>query len=56
LRTIRSQVREIIWLNPLDQQKWSEYQSVKLFSRYSAMFPCNTVADLERVLNSRLLV
>jgi len=56
LRTIRSQVREIIWLNPLDQRKWSEYQSVKLFSGYSAMFPCNTVADLERVLNSRLLV
>jgi len=55
LEKLREKVKEIIWLNTLPRQEWSSYSTVAAFQRSAAMFPCNTLADLEQVLSRKFL-
>jgi uncharacterized protein with von Willebrand factor type A (vWA) domain len=55
LGRLREEVKEIIWLNTLPREDWDKYSSVKAFQKLVAMFPCNTLADLEQVLAQKFL-
>jgi uncharacterized protein with von Willebrand factor type A (vWA) domain len=55
LEKLRGKVKEIIWLNTLPRQEWSSYSTVAAFQRSAAMFPCNTLADLEQVMSRKFL-
>jgi len=55
LKSLRKQVKEILWLNTLNQSTWEKYSSVKAFQPFCQMFECNTILDLERIISSQLL-
>ena len=54
LDRIGSSVAGVIWLNTLPQQEWEDYPTCELFAEYARMFECNTLADLERILQHEL--
>ncbi|NMB40698.1 MAG: VWA domain-containing protein [Firmicutes bacterium] len=54
VQRLRDEVKEIIWLNTLPQGDWDKYSSVQAFQKIAAMFPCNTLTDLEQVLGRKL--
>lgn len=55
LKKLKSKVREIIWLNTLPATEWDAYSSVKSFREIVTMLPCNTLADLEQVVSSKIM-
>ncbi len=55
LERLQREVKEIIWLNTLPQEDWDKYSSVEVFQKIVAMYPCNTLADLEQVLSQKFL-
>lgn len=52
LQKLREKVKEIIWLNTLPREECS---TVAAFQKVAAMFPCNTLADLEQVMSRKFL-
>lgn len=55
LARVRRRVRDVIWLNPLRREEWERYSVIGQFQRFCQMYPCNTLAQLEQVLQSNLL-
>lgn len=55
LNRLNGEVKEIIWLNTLPAEEWEKYSTVDSFKTLTTMFPCNTLADLERVMSRRFL-
>ena len=53
LRRLNDQAGRIIWLNPLPREQWSEHRSVREVSVLTDMWPCNTIAQLDEVLQGR---
>ncbi len=56
LSKIKNDVRKILWLNPLPLECWNRYQSIKMISDLVEMWPCNTIAQLEKALSSQLKI
>ncbi len=54
LSKLKDRVKRVIWLNPLPKEQWSDYRSVGSVAEMAEMWPCNTIAQLEEVLNGRL--
>ncbi len=54
LQRLKERVRKIIWLNPLPPEQWSRHRSVAAFSELVEMWPCNTIAQLEKAVAGRL--
>jgi hypothetical protein len=52
---LRRRVKDIIWLNPLPGGDWERTFTVQLFEKYSRMFECGTVSQLEQVLRKQLI-
>ncbi len=50
LARLRPRVRQILWLNTLPREEWKSQKTVRLFARYSAMYECQTLAHLEKIL------
>lgn len=55
LININSRSRKLLWLNPLPVKQWESHSSVKLFQKYSQMFPCNTLKHLEKLINTQII-
>jgi uncharacterized protein with von Willebrand factor type A (vWA) domain len=55
LQKLREKVKEIIWLNTLPREEWDNYSTVTAFQKAAAMFPCNTLTDLEQVMSRKFL-
>ncbi|MDO9534267.1 MAG: VWA domain-containing protein [Bacillota bacterium] len=55
LQRPKGKVKEILWLNTLPLDEWDNYSTVTAFQKLANMFPCNTLADLERVMSRKLL-
>ena len=51
---LKKRVRQIVWLNTLPAQEWSRHKTTELFQKSAWMFPCNTLADLDKVLQSQV--
>ncbi|WP_066637068.1 VWA domain-containing protein [Desulfolucanica intricata] len=56
LKHIRKNVKEVIWLNTLPRQEWQQYKSVFTFQQCSRMFECYTLAHLDKVMRSQILL
>ena len=54
LMVLKKKVRQIIWLNTLPSKEWSRHKTTELFQKSVWMFPCNTIADLNKVLQSQV--
>ncbi len=55
LNTLRGRIKEVVWLNTLPVEDWEKYSTVAEFQKAVTMFPCNTLADLEKVMSKKLL-
>ncbi len=55
LLELKSRVKDIVWLNPLPYDQWNTYPTIAIFRDAAAMFPCNTLQDLENVIAHKLL-
>jgi len=55
LDRVKTRVKRILWLNPLPFSEWSCYASVKAFAQRVEMWPCHTLAQLEKIVAGRLL-
>ncbi|GAW93015.1 vWA domain-containing protein [Calderihabitans maritimus] len=56
LGKLRRRVKDILWFNTLPEQEWSKYRSVKVFQAYCKMYQCNTLKDLEKIINQEFLL
>ncbi len=54
LQRLKERVRRIIWLNPLPPEQWSRHHSIAAFGELVEMWPCNTIAQLEKAVSGRL--
>lgn len=54
LQRFKDRVKRVIWLNPLQVERWPDYHSVGLVSAVVEMWPCSTIAQLEEVLTGQL--
>lgn len=54
LHMLKERVRKIIWLNPLSEERWSEFRSVTAVAAVVSMLPCSTIGQLEEALTNRL--
>ena len=54
LAVLQKRVRQIIWLNTLPDREWGRHKTTALFQKSSSMVPCNTLADLSKVLQSQV--
>ncbi len=54
LQGLKERVRRVIWLNPLPAEQWSRHRSVAEFGVLVEMWPCNTIAQLEKAVAGRL--
>ncbi len=52
---VKDRVKNIIWLNPLPKRDWPSQPSVELFKNYSDMYPCNTLSNLEELINKQII-
>ena len=50
LKSTRSKVREIIWLNTLPEKKWKDVKAIECFRPHCQMFECNTLGHLQDIL------
>lgn len=53
LKNFRGRVREILWLNTLPENRWSETKTVAYFLPYCQMVECYTLGHLQNILSSR---
>ena len=54
LGRLKNRVKKIIWLNPMPEELWDDYRSVRTVAQLVDMWPCSTIAQLEKVLDGRL--
>lgn len=54
LQKLKDRVKRVIWLNPMPIEQWPDYRSVGLIGEKVEMWPCSTIAQLEKVLAGRL--
>ena len=55
VKELQSRVKDIIWLNTLAPEEWDRFRSVGAFYNITRMFPCNRLADLERIFESKVI-
>jgi len=56
LGEVRRRVRGVVWLNTVPRREWPSLPGVSAFGRHATMYECNTLADLERVLQEAITV
>ncbi len=49
LKKIRSNVKEIVFLNTLPYEEWEGKSTVEFLKKHSLMYPCHTMSDLKNV-------
>ena len=54
LAALSKRVRQIIWLNTLPTKEWPRHKTTELFQKNALMVPCNTLADLGKILQSQV--
>lgn len=54
LAVLSKRVRQIIWLNTLPTKEWSRHKTTEIFQKSTLMVPCNTLADLGKILQSQV--
>ena len=54
LEKLNTQVKRIIWLNPMPVDIWPDYRSVSAVDNLVEMWPCSTIAQLESIAAGRL--
>ncbi|WP_005036691.1 vWA domain-containing protein [Holophaga foetida] len=54
LGLLRRSVKRIIWLNTLPREEWPRHRTTGLFQRHARMLPCNTLADLAKIVGSEI--
>lgn len=55
IESIKSKVKDIIWLNTLPKSSWQNRESVKLFKNHCQMFKCNKLKDIQQIIKKELL-
>ncbi|ADL12672.1 VWA domain-containing protein [Acetohalobium arabaticum] len=55
VKSIKSKVKDIIWLNTLPKSAWENRDSVKLFKNHCQMFKCNRLKDMQQIIKKKLL-
>ncbi|MEG2406905.1 MAG: VWA domain-containing protein, partial [Clostridiales bacterium] len=50
LEKISKKIKEIIWLNPMDEKDWERYIMVDAFSPYVSMYEASSIAKLTKAL------
>lgn len=55
LEDMRDQLKDIVWLNTLDQSKWDELESVQAFKDVTKMVECYTIKHLNNSLKINIL-
>lgn len=56
LEELYSNVRLILWLNPLKQEEWKKVPQLEDFRKYSKMFQSRSLRDLERIMRTEVLL
>lgn len=56
LGDIHSKVRLILWLNPLRREDWKKVPQLRDFREVSRMFQSRSIADLERIMRTEVLL
>jgi len=54
LAQLRRSVKQILWLNTLPREDWPRHRTTGLFQAHARMLPCNTLADLAKVVGSEI--
>ncbi len=55
LSALKRRAKNVIWLNTLPESEADNSHTVKAFRKEVKMYPCNTLADLERIIRSKVL-
>ncbi len=56
LAQLRRKVKDVVWLNTMPDTDWENAKTVMAFQKLVRMFPCNTLADLEKVMRKKIFV
>jgi uncharacterized protein with von Willebrand factor type A (vWA) domain len=54
LAALKRNVSNIIWLNTLPDGEWSRHKTTELFQQHTCMVSCNTLADLAKIVRSKV--
>ena len=54
LAVLNKRVGQIIWLNTLPTTEWPRHKTTELFQKNALMIPCNTLADLGKIIQSQV--
>jgi uncharacterized protein with von Willebrand factor type A (vWA) domain len=56
LSALRRGVKDVVWLNTMPDTDWENAKTVSTFQKLVHMYPCNTLADLEKVMRRKIFV
>lgn len=54
LLKIKKGVKDVLWLNTLPEEEWESSKTTRTFRKYTKMYPCNTLNDLEKLTRSKI--
>jgi hypothetical protein len=49
LKKIRSNVKEVVFLNTMPKEEWEGKHMVQALKKHSLMYPCHTISDLKNI-------
>lgn len=53
---LRRKVKDVVWLNTMPGPDWEKAKTVSTFLRLVRMYPCNTLADLEKAMRGKIFI